>query len=215
MAHQKKIASFGIVLPAAGSSQRLGKPKQLLAFRGKTLLKHAVETALAAGGVGTVVVIGAEATRMREELKDDPVEILVNQRYKQGMASSLTAGLRLIVEKYPDIDGALIMLCDQPFVSGEHLRKLVQVQHDSGKAIVSSYYQNRAGVPALFHKTLFSGLLQLQGDRGARELIEQYEDESERVPFEPGALDIDTSEAAEAMLRHPDNKDQPTGKMPS
>lgn len=213
MVDQPQITSFGIVILAAGSSRRLGKPKQLLNFRGTSLLKRAVETALAAGGAATVVVLGAQAPLMQEEIREYPVDILINEGYENGMAGSLTGGLRLIITRHPDIDGVLIMVCDQPFVSPAHLRNLVNAQRDSRKAIVSSHYENTTwGVPALFHKTLFPPLLELQGDRGARSLIEAHADGSASVPFLPGAMDIDTAEAYEALLRHSDSEVQSAGK---
>lgn len=216
MADQKQISSFGVVVLAAGSSRRLGKAKQLLTFRGKSLLKRAVETALAARGEATVVVLGAEAPRMREEIRDCPVDVLINAQYENGMAGSLKGALRRIMKKYPDIDGVLITVCDQPFVTGAHLRNLVKTQRDCGKAIVSSHYGNTTwGVPALFHKSLFPHLLELRGDRGARSLIEAHREGSAWVPFPSGTSDIDTIEAYEALLRQGESEDLAAGEIPS
>jgi len=193
------IASFGITVLAAGSSRRMGTPKQLLPFMGQSLLARAVETALASGAAATVVVLGAGAPRMTEEISRYPVDIFVNERHEEGMAGSLAKGLERMMERHPEVEGVVIMVCDQPGVTGDHLVNLVKEQRSSGMAIVSTAYGNTHGVPALFHRSLFAELLQLKGDHGARSLIEAHAAQAGRVAFPEAAVDIDTPEAYQAL----------------
>jgi len=94
----------------------------------------------------------------------------------------------------------VIMVCDQPCVTGDHLLNLVKEQQASGMAIISSQYGNTRGVPALFHRSLFGELLKLQGDRGARRIIEAHAERAGQVALPEGAVDIDTPEAYRALM---------------
>lgn len=199
MTRLPSIVSFGVIVLAAGSSRRMGTPKQLLPFKGKSLLARAVETALASGATATVVVLGAGAPRMREDISPYPVDVSVNERHEEGMAGSLAKGLGRMMERHPGVDGVVIMVCDQPGVTGDHLESLVKEQRSSGTAIVSTGYGDTHGVPALFHRSLFAELLQLKGDRGARSLIEAHAGQAGRIAFAEAAVDIDTPEAYQAL----------------
>lgn len=201
MKEKKQIAYPGILLLAAGSSTRMGTPKQLLPFGGSTLLGRAAETALSAGAVATIVVLGTGDTRMREGLRGLPVDIFFNEHAGEGMAGSLAGGLRQLTTAHPEADGVLVMVCDQPFVSRAHLRALIDAQNRSGKRIAFSRYGLSGGVPALFHRDLFDALLRITGDRGAKRLINQYPEDSIPVSFPLGVVDIDTPEAYETALR--------------
>ncbi len=201
MKHKRKIDSCGIILLAAGSSHRLGTPKQLLPFKGVTLLQHAVSVAFAANAETTLVVLGANASRIKEEISEMPVDIVINKQYEEGMASSIKAGIQCMLKKYPHLNGLIMMVCDQPYVTPQHLRNLVDRQISSGAAIVASFYGNRKGVPAPFHQDLFHELLQLEGDTGARKKNEKHQHESASVAFPFGKTDIDTMEAYEALIR--------------
>src|SRR5580692_2476743 len=106
-----------LILLAAGPSTRLGQPKQLLPFRGRSLLRHAAETALASSCRPVVVVLGASAERMKSELTDLPVMIAVNSGWESGMGSSIRAGLEALTNgKNADagVGAVVIMVCDQP-----------------------------------------------------------------------------------------------------
>lgn len=201
MQHKRKINFYGIILLAAGSSRRLGKLKQLLPFRGGTLLRHAIKTALSADAYVTLVVLGAHASRIKEEIKGMPIDTVINEQYEEGMASSIKAGMQFMLKKYLHLNGIMMMVCDQPYVSSQHLRSLVDKQISSGAAIVASSYKNRKGVPALFHQDMFHELLQLEGDTGARKIVEAHPDDSESVPFPLGDIDIDSLEDYEAFIQ--------------
>lgn len=180
---------------------RFGTPKQLLSFNGSTLLRNAASAAISSEADAIVIVLGADAVNMKDEVKDLPVDIIVNKQYEEGMASSIVAGLNFLIKKYPALDGIVIMLCDQPFVNAQHIRKLVDTHKISGTPVVASFYKNRKGVPAFFHKGLFPDLLQLEGDKGAKDIIAKYENESGTVLFPLGAMDIDTPEEYEVLIQ--------------
>ena len=189
------------MLLAAGSSTRLGKPKQLLQYNGKTLLQQSIDIAVGANINPLIVVVGANFDKISTEINIDKAAIVFNKNWQTGMASSIITGLNFLVEKYPLADAVIFMMCDQPFVSINLLNNLIAVQKKTAKPIVCSSYQNILGVPALFHKNIFPALLQLAGDTGARKIIQQYPGDVVTVQFEKGDIDIDTAEDYENLVK--------------
>ena len=151
------------VVLAAGSSSRLGRPKQDIVFEGETLL--------------------ARATRIACEVADDVIVVTRenNPDADEGIASSIRFGVRAAGEAR-----VLIVLCDQPLINAEHLRALIAVD----APIVATGYRGIAGVPAIFAPELIPELLALRGDRGARAVIANHA--AHVIPFEGAAVDIDT-----------------------
>ncbi|MGK6351332.1 XdhC family protein [Parapedobacter sp. DT-150] len=194
------LEAYGILLLAAGESKRLGTPKQQLPYRGQTLLQHAVQAAL---GVGTTVtvVLGPDAEAMAQQLYGMGVDIVVNPDYQSGMATSIRCGVEHVRAHYPQIAYLTIMLCDQPHVDTDHLLALIRRQQSTGAPVTASYYAARKGVPALFHRSVFPQLLALQGDTGAKHVIESLGDEVATVHFPLGATDIDTQAAYQQTLK--------------
>ena len=182
---------------AAGESRRLPGPKQLLRFRGVTLLRHAAQTAVAAGAGPVVVVLGAASTarQLRFELVDLEVTIVENARWKDGMSSSIRAGIDAL-EKAGPPDAALIMTCDQPHVTAALLKQLVAAYGapPTRPPAVACAYAGTVGVPALFDRALFPELKALEHDQGAKRILERHLPRIGRIPFEQGAVDIDTPE---------------------
>ena len=190
---------FAAILLAAGASSRMGRPKQLIRVGGESLLRHAARMATEAGCTPVVVVLGDRADQMRSELDGLPVLVAVNEEWAEGMASSLRYGVASISGLEPALTGVLVLVCDQPLLSLEHVRALLE-RHAAGNALVTaSLYSGRAGVPAVFAPQLFPELMSLQGDRGARELIRAHKDEIETVSWPEGALDLDGPEDLKAI----------------
>jgi molybdenum cofactor cytidylyltransferase len=187
------IPRFGIILLAAGSSGRLGRPKQLLPFRGKILLQHLLDEATATAAFSVLVVLGAEAEKIKLQLGAGSYQVVWNEAWKEGMASSIRCGINALLEIHPAAEAAILMTCDQPFVTTALLDELMQTQVKSGKKIVTSMYDTITGPPALFHQSLFSELLQLKGDMGARNITITHAGEMATVSFPQGAIDIDTA----------------------
>jgi molybdenum cofactor cytidylyltransferase len=192
--------SCAIIILAAGESTRMGRPKQLLPYNGKSLLEHAVDTANDSIAEPVIVVLGANADLLEKEIDDKKVHIAINNEWKEGMASSVRCGIKTLEHIAPSTDATVIMVCDQPFVSSVLLDHLISMQKNSGKLIVTSQYEDAIGPPALFHRTIFPELLQLKGDTGAKKIIEQRMNEVATVPFAEGAIDIDTEEQYRAIL---------------
>jgi molybdenum cofactor cytidylyltransferase len=187
-------SSIGLIILAAGASTRMGSPKQLLQFSGKSLIRHSVQTALASKCFPVIVVLGANKDLIKLELEDLPVFVAENPDWKQGMASSIHAGLDMLLTVFPGVKGTIIMLCDQPFVNTLFINNLVDTFEKEQGHIVSSYYGNDFGVPAVFPKKLFDELSALQGNAGAKKLIQQHSAEVIPVVFPEGLVDIDTPE---------------------
>jgi molybdenum cofactor cytidylyltransferase len=176
----------------------MGRPKQLLPYRGRTLLRHAAETAVASGCGPIVLVTGALHEPLAAEVAGLPIQAVHNPDWETGMASSIHAGLAAVQAAQPHT--VLIMLTDQPHLTPELLRQLVQRQARTQAPIAAAAYGDTLGVPAVFAATVFPELLKLQGQAGAGRLIASYGAAVERVPFPAGLLDVDTPEQYAALL---------------
>ena len=182
----------GGLLLAAGGSSRLGTPKQLVIFQGKTLLRRAAETLIESECEPVVVVLGAEVEISSTELSGLPVKVCVNENWRTGMSSSIKTGLNALLNIEPDLDAVMITLCDQPDVTAENINAFVAEFRGSRTQIVAAEYENIAGVPALFSSGLFGKLLDLTGDKGARDLIRQSSEGVVKLPLKVAAIDIDS-----------------------
>jgi molybdenum cofactor cytidylyltransferase len=157
------LTGVGAVILAAGASTRMSIPKQLLRFRGQTLLTRAASVALEAGCRPVVVVTGANAAACRESLRGLDVLEAENQQWESGMSSSIRVGIEALVTPNPRIAAVVLMLCDQPLVTAETVVALVAAHHETGRSIVASRYGGSYGVPALFGKAHFAELATLKG----------------------------------------------------
>lgn len=177
-----------ILLLAAGESSRLGRPKQLLPWRGTTLLRHAAEVALAADLGPLTVVLGSRAEACRSALLGLPLSLCFHPAWNQGMGSSIAAGMGAIPASAA---GVLILLCDQPEVTPADLHTLARSQAENGAPIVASRYAETLGPPALFGPSCFRRLRSLTGPQGAKALF-AAEPELAWVECPHAARDIDT-----------------------
>jgi len=192
-------SSTGLVILAAGASTRMGRPKQLLLYQERSFLCHVVETAVASICQPIVVVLGAHAEQLKHEVSQLPVQVVENARWAEGMSSSIRAGILSLCAVPEKIEAAVLMLCDQPFVSPQIINQLVEAYHFTGKPIVASAYAETLGVPALFSSTLFSELMTLTEAEGAKKIIMKYTHEVLSVPFPEGVIDIDTPKDYEQL----------------
>ena len=172
--------SAAAIILAAGSSTRLGYPKQSVRLGAETLLERTVRTARLAQ-LGPIFVIVSQSNQL--SVKGD-VNLLVNEAAAEGMASSIRTGVA--AASLTGTAGAIILACDQPAVTAAHLRELAR----GGQQIVASSYTGRNGIPAYFPRSAFSDLLKLSGDVGAREMLRH----ARTVELKQGELDIDTAE---------------------
>jgi molybdenum cofactor cytidylyltransferase len=180
----------GIVL-AAGGSRRLGRPKQLLLYKGKTLVRHAVEAGLAASLRSVVVVIGAHGEEVKAALEDLPVRFVENPHWETGQSTSIRAGLQAL----PDGTGAAVFLLgDQPNTPPDLIRKLVEVHRRTLAPLIAPRVEERRGNPVLFDRETFMDLENLSGDVGGRALFSRYTEESVEWQDEKAMVDVDTEE---------------------
>lgn len=181
------------IILAAGGSRRLGRPKQLLEYQGETLLNRAIRLAREAGASPVIAVLGSDYKTIRASLQDDTSIPVDNQRWRQGMASSIQEGMRALRLCAPDAASVLLMGCDQPRLTGELLRAVIAAFDASEeKAIVASAYAGAHGVPAVFPRAKFAELSALQGDKGARSIIDQVQGAVVDIEFAGGDVDIDS-----------------------
>jgi molybdenum cofactor cytidylyltransferase len=186
-------ARVGIVILAAGGSQRMGRPKQLLPFHGRTVIRHVVEAAVASVCRPIVVVIGAHSELVGRELHSLPVTIACNPEWQLGMGSSLRVAIQTLeMARIGDVDGALITLSDQPLVTAGAIDRIVEIHYQSGKAIVASEYADTHGVPVFISRRFFDEVAALNESEGARRVIARHLEEVVTVPLLEAALDIDT-----------------------
>jgi molybdenum cofactor cytidylyltransferase len=183
----------GSVLLAAGGSERLGHPKQLVRIHGQTLLRRAAEAAVQSNASPVVVVLGSSIEQMVPELADLPVSICENTRWNDGMGSSIAAGVEALLRAEPTVDGLVLMVCDQPMMGVETINWLIHAW-TAPDEIVASAYEGTVGVPALFGSGYFDRLRRLSGKTGARQILLEPGAMIKQVPFEGGSLDIDTPE---------------------
>ena len=191
---------IGIIVLAAGGSTRLGKPKQLLKYKGKSLLHRAVGAAVDCGCGKVTVVLGFEAEEIAKELGDLPVNIVLNDIWSDGISSSIKKGLASLLEMNPDLAAVVLMLSDQPYVTEKTIGSLVKGYKSSGKPIVAAEYDGVVGVPALFDRRMFAELTSLEGDAGARFVIRQHIGlKLATVPAPEASFDVDTLEDYERL----------------
>ena len=177
----------------------MGRPKQLLPYRGRTLLRHAAETAVAAGCAPIVLVTGALHDELLAEIVGLPILAERNPDWETGMASSIRVGLAAVAAAAPR--AVLVMLTDQPLVTPELLRQLIVQQQATQAPIVAAAYGETLGVPAIFDKSLLPELLKLQGAQGAGRLIARLGAAVGQVAFPAGLLDVDTPAQYTALLQ--------------
>ena len=190
-----------LLLLAAGASTRMGRPKQLLPYHGRTLLRHAAETAVASGCATIVLVTGALHHELLAEIADLPILAVHNPAWETGMASSIRTGLLAVAEAHPA--AVLVMLTDQPAVTPELLQQLIAQQQATRAPVAAASYGDTVGVPAVFDKSILPELLKLQGQQGANRLIGGLGAAVVQVSFPAGLLDVDTPAQYVALLQLP------------
>lgn len=176
-----------VLILAAGRSSRLGTPKQLLTYRGNTLLGHAASHALKFSSE-VHVVLGHAHEACESAIAEMPVTIGVNPRYHEGIGNSIAYGISQIKSKF-----LLIMLCDQPLIPTKHYLQLIGESKANPHSIIASEYDSKPGVPALFPFEYFPSLQKLSGDKGAKPLL--ISNPCIHVPIHDSCMsDIDTWE---------------------
>jgi molybdenum cofactor cytidylyltransferase len=207
---QETIAA---IILAAGSSSRMGagRHKLFLPLGERPVLVHVLEAVLAAQTHPIVLVLGHQADQARTLL--DPylhtpdLQVIENAAYKQGMSTSLRAGLQALTDPngriaQKHIGGAIILLGDQPLITTRIIDSLVTIWQTGGKRIVTPLYNGKRGNPVLFSADLFPELANVTGDEGGRSVIERHRQEVVTVEMEDAraSFDVDTWEAYQQVV---------------
>ncbi len=181
---------------AAGSSSRLGRPKQLVPHRDSTLVRETAQCALAACDP-VAVVLGAHADEVATALDGLAVELIANFAWHEGIASSIRVAASWA--QGVGVNALALLVCDQPRLTADHIRALVSA-HRASRVTVASLYSGRLGVPAVFGRSQFAALLGLTGDAGARYLISR-DASATALDWPDGAIDVDLPEELPAVSR--------------
>jgi molybdenum cofactor cytidylyltransferase len=178
------------VLLAAGASARFGSQKLLADVGGEPLIRIAARNLIASRIDEVVLVLGRDGDAVRDAVGDLSVRAVTNADWANGMAGSIRTGIRAVSA---EAGAALIALGDQPTVTPAIVDRLVEAFRSSGQAIVAPVYRGFAGNPVLFAASLFPQLITLEGDRGARRIVDAAPERVECVPFDlDPPRDIDT-----------------------
>jgi molybdenum cofactor cytidylyltransferase len=214
------------VILSAGESSRMGSPKALVPFRGRTFLQRLLdvvehvqhsagqvangyaargldESARSPGaGIGfTRVVLGAKADEIRDRLGLDPSIIVVNPHWRNGQLSSIQAAISGLSAE--QTDGVLLFLVDHPLVGAEVVSQLVEKFYDSGRPIVLPKYRGKRGHPVIFAQRLYEELLAAPAEQGARAVVWRHNEEVLEVPTEDegAVLNLNDPESVRRALR--------------
>lgn len=185
----------GLVL-AAGGSTRLGRPKQLLPYRGTTLLDAVLETARACPFDQLVVALGGSAEEVRARVDLSEADVVVNEGFGAGCSSSIAAAMRALDFRS---DLLVLLLGDMPGVTPETVHALLDGRGDAPLAVCR--YDDGRGHPFAFSRAAFAGLRDLHGDKAVWKLLDQRAAEVVEVPVDgPVPLDVDTWNDYQALL---------------
>jgi molybdenum cofactor cytidylyltransferase len=184
------MKNIAVVLLAAGGSTRMGTPKQLLSYEGRPMVRHAVETALASGCDPVMVVLGSRVEEIRAALDGLDVVVVENSDWEQGMGTSIRAGIS--GAEIMGCDGAILALADQPLITPEILKRLVEEHEETGRPIIASEYAGTVGVPAFFAREYFPKLTALLPSEGCKAVILANLERSIRISCPEAETDIDT-----------------------
>ena len=181
-----------LILLAAGESKRMGMPKQLLTYRGSSLIRHAVTMAVTSQCNPIIVVLGANSDRISPEISNLPVHITYNIQWQQGMSASIATGIKTILEMKTNFDAVVVALADQPFITAQAYNRLIERYSAKHPLAIASKYSNTIGVPALFDRTLVPELSHMNHQGGAKQILNQSSDSNLNLDLPEAAIDIDT-----------------------
>ncbi len=198
MPAKNTITIAGLLL-AAGGSSRMGKPKQLLPWQDTTLLGNAIEQ-LQTVLKDLFVVVGARREEILATVNDHPVLPIHNPEWNKGMGTSIAKGMQHI-STTGDFDAVLVFLADQPLLDSAYYEKMIAHFHKGAHPIIATNYGERCGVPAIFDRSFFPALQELNADLGAKSLIKEHKAKVFCLDAEGKELDVDTPERYEQLRK--------------
>lgn len=191
------IEKMYIIVLAAGQSKRYGETKLLEAFNGRPLLQHALAAGQATCPGRVCLVTGHASEDIVNAASGLADEIVLNSEYRSGIGSSIAKGVSHLGEENSAV---IIMLADQPLVTAAHIGQIIEKWGDDPDAIVATRYSGVNGPPVLFGRSYFAQLSRLEGDTGARQILQAHPDSVRIVAFEQAAIDIDTPDDLKTLL---------------
>ena len=184
-------AELHAVILAAGASTRFGSPKQLVRIGGSPVLHQMISNAAFVAGRSVTVIIGAHAREIAPALRQSAASVVVNRDWPEGLASSI----RVAVESAPPrCDGLLLLLADQVAVTADDLKHLYAAWKRHPILVAAALYDGAPGLPAIFPRWTYPGLMELRGDRDPRQVIRRNIDQLVRIPMANASINLDTPE---------------------
>ncbi|MCQ0110016.1 nucleotidyltransferase family protein [Zhouia amylolytica] len=197
------MTDVAILILAAGSSSRMGEPKQLLSLGKQNLINTVIENALKSSAKKVFCVLGAYAKEIENTGLPNGVKILYNSEWQNGLGTSIAVGVEQISSLEEEFSGLLLILGDQPKVDFKYINKLIALFKEDPSKIIASKYKSGNGVPVLFPLKYFGCLTQLSGDKGAKHFLKEINSDHIEVIDEIGLLDdLDTPEDYQKFLNH-------------
>jgi molybdenum cofactor cytidylyltransferase len=202
MAGHPRLRGLWTIVMAAGGARRFGRNKLLLRAGGEPLVVRAARHGILVSGSRCVVVLGSNASLLAMELAGMPVRIVVNRRWREGMAGSLQAGIAALPAS---AQAVLVTLADQYAVGPDDLAMLAGQWVRKPRTAVAARMEGGAGAPAVLPRSYFSRVMSLQGDLGARSLLRGPRMEVATVEMPTAALDLDDRRDLQHLrsVRHP------------
>jgi molybdenum cofactor cytidylyltransferase len=179
----------GVIL-AAGQSSRLGHPKQLVLYRGQSLIENTAEALAKISLIDFRIILGAYASEIAAALPSHEDKLLLNKDWAKGVSTSIILGVQFAIDS--QADALLITLSDQPKVDEAILAQLCNQYQVGTSQVVICNYGVEIGPPVIFDQSCFHDLLQLKGDTGAKKILQSSKFSVDTYPFADGLWDVDT-----------------------
>jgi molybdenum cofactor cytidylyltransferase len=192
------MSKTGIIILAAGSSSRMGEPKQLMMYKDKSFLQHIITEAKNAQLEPVICVTGCQSDLIKKNISGLKVSTVYNANWPEGIGSGIFAGINQLL--FWDVDSVILAVSDQPYVSSDLFKTMQNLKEQSGKGIVACSYAGTLGTPVLFSKAYFSRLQLLNRNQGAKSMVKSNLPDVCSVEFEKGSVDIDTKEDYEKLI---------------
>ena len=181
--------SLSVLIPAAGASERLGQAKQLVKYKGRSLIQNSVDAANSIDPYEIIVVTGANAQEVKDTVRQPSVRWIHNSRWSAGMGGSIALGATVI---RPKSTGLMILLCDQWRIQVSDLQTLAETWQSNPERIVCANAEGINMPPVIFPLSCFNELKKLRGDKGARTIIDKNSHLLDSIEIENAVIDLDT-----------------------
>lgn len=186
---------------AAGSSSRMGQPKQILSWKGRTLIEATITKVLRLNTTKTIVVLGANKEKIISKIESYPIEVIYNPNWDRGLGNSIAFGVNYIQNNFKP-EAVLIVLADQPLIKNAYLEAMMASFETNKNQIIATQYPNgKLGVPALFDESYLQELSNINGDKGAKAILEKYTNLVMSTQIDTNVFDVDTKEDYKKLLK--------------